>query len=114
MRVNLTIATALIAILSWSATAPGAETSHEQRRADGARVEIDDFAFHPRRLNVGRGTRVVFANRDGTAHTATRRGSFNTGRIRPGRSAALRFGRSGTYAYHCSIHPFMHGKIVVR
>ncbi len=55
----------------------------------------------------------MFGNRDRVAHTATRRGSFNTGRIRPGRSVAVRFSRRGVYAFHCMIHPFMHGKIVV-
>jgi len=56
----------------------------------------------------------VFANRDRVAHTATRRGSFNTGRIRPGHAVAVRFSRRGVYAFHCTIHPFMRGKIVVR
>jgi plastocyanin len=25
----------------------------------------------------------------------------------------VRFTQKGTFAYHCTIHPFMHGKIVV-
>ena len=48
-----------------------------------------------------------------TAHTATDKGAFDTGRIKPGHSVSVRFGHKGTFSYHCSIHPFMHGKIVV-
>ncbi len=77
-------------------------------------MDISGFAFHPHALRVKRGTKVVFANSDSTAHTATRRGSFNTGHIRPGHSITVKLRRAGVYAYHCTIHPFMHGKIVVR
>jgi plastocyanin len=108
------VAALLIALLA-SATAPAAG-SHERLPLESstARVNIREFAFHPRKLTINRGTKVVFANRDTTAHTATRAGSFETGRIRPGHSAAVKFKHSGTFAYHCSIHNFMHGKIVVR
>ncbi len=77
-------------------------------------VEIDHFAYRPPTLTVAAGAKVVFHNSSGTAHTATRRGSFDTGTIRPGRSVSIRFNSPGTFAYHCSIHPFMHGKIVVK
>jgi plastocyanin len=91
-----------------SAGAPTAQASR------AARVVINHFAFHPPTLRIGAGSRVVFSNTSGTAHTATRRGSFNTGHIKPGKSVSIRFTQRGTFAYHCSIHPFMHGKIVVQ
>lgn len=78
-----------------------------------ATVNIRDLAFHPGTLTVPRGTKVVFANRDSVTHTANRKGSFATGRIAPGKSVSVRFSSSGVYAYHCTIHNFMHGKIVV-
>jgi plastocyanin len=76
-------------------------------------VDIDHFAFHPPTLRVAKGTTVAFVNSSNTAHTATRAGSFDSGKIQPGKSVAIRFAQKGTFAYHCSIHPFMHGKIVV-
>lgn len=79
-----------------------------------ARVGIDHFAYHPGTLRIARGTRVVFTNESGIAHTATRAGSFDTGAIPPGGSVIVRFTHRGTFAYHCKIHPFMHGKVVVR
>jgi plastocyanin len=77
-------------------------------------VDINHFAFHPPTLTIGVGSKVVFSNTSGITHTATRNGSFNTGRIKPGTSVAVRFAQKGTFAYHCMIHPFMHGKIVVQ
>jgi len=78
-----------------------------------ATVGIDGFAYRPPTLKVAKGSTVDFTNSSDVTHTATRAGSFDTGRIRPGKSVAVRFKQRGTFAYHCTIHPFMHGKIVV-
>lgn len=81
--------------------------------ASGARsVDINHFAFHPPTLHVMRGAKVAFTNSSDVAHTASG-GSFDTRKIAPGTSVAVKFGRRGTFAYHCKIHPFMKGKIVV-
>ena len=56
---------------------------------------------------------MVFSNSAGVAHTATDPGAFDSGRIAPGESFAVRFEHKGTFSYHCEIHPFMHGKIIV-
>ncbi|HUC08139.1 MAG TPA: cupredoxin domain-containing protein [Solirubrobacterales bacterium] len=76
-------------------------------------VTIDNFEFTPQTLRIDKGTRVAFSNSSGTAHTATDKGAFDTGRIKAGKSAVVRFQQKGTFAYHCKIHPFMHGKVVV-
>ncbi len=77
-------------------------------------VRIKNFEFLPGNLQVSKGTRVVFSNTTaGTAHTATDKGVFDTGRINGGKSVEVRFTQKGTFSYHCKIHPFMHGKIVV-
>jgi plastocyanin len=109
----------LFAVTLWlladSALAPASTKAPPRTAARGSagKVQIRGFKFKPGTIHVRRGTKVVFSNSSGTAHTATRRGSFDTGVIRPGHAAAVVFGRAGTYAYHCTIHPFMHGKIVV-
>jgi plastocyanin len=76
-------------------------------------VGINGFAFHPPTLTIKKGTTVNFTNSSKVTHTATRGGSFNTGRIKPGKTISVRFNQKGSFAYHCSIHPTMHGKIVV-
>lgn len=78
-----------------------------------AAVTIPGFKFQPATVTVQRGSKVRFSNASGTAHTATRNGSFSTGRIKPGKAATVTFGSRGSFAYHCAIHPFMKGKVVV-
>jgi plastocyanin len=75
-------------------------------------VQIKGFAFKPATIEVNRGDRVTFANGSGVTHTATG-ASFDTKRIAPGKSATVKFGKRGTFAYHCKIHPSMKGKVVV-
>lgn len=77
-------------------------------------VSIKGSAFRPATLTVNRGTRVAFANGDNVSHTATKGGAFDTKQIAPGKSAVVRFNQKGTFAYHCKIHPFMKGKVVVK
>jgi plastocyanin len=82
--------------------------------ASGAKsVSIVNFAFKPGTVKVKRGGRVTFANTANTAHTATHAGVFDTKRIQPGESETVKLERRGTFVYHCKIHPFMKGKIVV-
>ncbi len=110
------IAVGLVAVGALVLTAStGAKPSPSaSSSAARATVKIKGFKFKPPTLRIRRGTRVVFVNRDGAPHTATRRGSFDTGTLRRGQKAAVRFRKRGTYRYICTIHPFMRGKIVVR
>ncbi len=91
------LAVALVA----AALAAGSDHRRADRRAKAVRVEISEFSFHPHTLHVAPGTRVVFANGDPTAHTATREGSFETGHIQPGHSVTVRLG-SARCAPGCS------------
>jgi plastocyanin len=101
------VAAALVASDGGAASGPAAHAS-------GAKtVDINHFAFHPPTLRIQKGGKVTFANSSDTAHTATRAGSFDTGHIKPGKSVTVEFSQKGTFAYHCEIHPFMKGKIVV-
>lgn len=104
----ITLAVALSASQAAPAAAPGPARASASRT-----VTVKNFEYAPRNLQVGKGTRVVFSNASGTAHTATDKGAFDTGRIKGGKSVAIRFQQEGTFNYHCKIHPFMRGKIVV-
>jgi plastocyanin len=39
--------------------------------------------------------------------------AWDSGPVTPGASFSMTFTQPGTYAYHCSFHPFMHGTVVV-
>jgi plastocyanin len=79
-------------------------------------VTIERFAYDPSPLHVDAGTKIVFDNEDGSiTHTATaKNGSFDTGDIKVGTTKSVVIEKPGVYKYYCTIHPFMHGKIVVR
>jgi plastocyanin len=99
----------------WNAGADAHGQAHGATAAasGAATVEIADFAFKPATVRIAKGSSVRFANSSGVKHTATRAGSFDTGRIKPGRSVTIRFAQKGSFPYHCTIHPFMKGKVVV-
>ncbi len=106
--VVLAFGLALAGIWGGSAAAGGVA-----RTSRVASVDIDKFAYHPPTLKIAPGSTVAFSNASGVTHTATRKGSFSTGLIKPGKSVSVRFKKTGTFAYHCTIHPFMHGKVIV-
>jgi LPXTG-motif cell wall-anchored protein len=92
---------------------PGArgQTAHA---ASDTTVTIADFSFTPASITIHVGDTVTWTNHGPSAHTATaNNGNFNTGVLQKGRSASHTFNTAGTFSYICSIHPFMHGTIVV-
>jgi plastocyanin len=79
------------------------------------RVSIHNFAFGPARLEVSRGTRIIWTNTDSDPHTVTSdKGVWASDALDTGDHFARVFKQAGTFPYHCSIHPFMHGTIIVK
>jgi plastocyanin len=75
---------------------------------------ISDFQFSPATITVHVGDTITWSNAGPTDHTATARdGSFDTGVLKKGTSGSHTFTATGTFAYYCTIHPFMHGTVVV-
>jgi plastocyanin len=78
------------------------------------KVEIVNFAYGPDPVRVQAGGKVIWQNMDSTPHTATAEdGSFDTGALDEGKLKSETFKQAGTYAYHCEIHPEMHGTVEV-
>ncbi|MER6459119.1 cupredoxin family copper-binding protein [Streptomyces sp. NPDC001228] len=98
--------------MSMPKNAPAAPTAP----VAGTAVAIKNFAFAPAALKVKAGTTVTWTNQDTDAHTVTSSGSGG-----PLHSAALNtratyrytFTKPGTYAYLCTIHPFMTATVEV-
>ncbi len=103
-----------LSLLGVLAVQSGSASGHATATASATKkVDINNFAFHPATIRVKRGGKVAFTNSSNVTHTATRAGSFDTKQIKPGTTKTVSFGKRGTFAYHCSIHPFMKGKVVV-
>jgi plastocyanin len=80
------------------------------------------FSPNPFTISLADGGDVKWGNNDrgsgygsnGTTHTITADDvSFNSGNIAPGGTFTHTFVATGTFTYHCSIHPTMHGTIQV-
>ena len=78
-------------------------------------VEIHNFAYQPADLTVNAGDTIVWKNTDIVSHTVTAAdGSFDSGEIKAGKSWKLLAKKTGTFAYACSPHPNMRGKLTVK
>jgi amicyanin len=78
-----------------------------------AKVSITNFAFDPAAVTVKVGATVTWTNNDIVAHTVTFTDVANSPVLNRGDHFSRTFTKAGTYAYICSIHPFMHGTVVV-
>ena len=78
-------------------------------------VQIRNFAFVPAVVTVKAGTTVTWTNADEDPHTVTATGkAFHSVALDTGGKYSFTFTRPGEFAYFCSLHPHMMGKIVVR
>lgn len=85
-----------------------------QPRGGPSRVRIIDNAYRPRTMTVARGTVVRWVNLGNNDHTITANTDrWGSGALAPGEAFHRPFRRTGTYRYHCTIHPSMRGRIVV-
>jgi plastocyanin len=84
--------------------------------APGATVKIGNFSFGPTALTVSPGTTVTWVNGDDTPHTvvAADTRTFRSKPLDTDERFSFTFNQPGTYAYFCSLHPHMTGKIIVQ
>src|SRR6476619_176069 len=106
---NIWVAIALAAAV----LAAGAPASQGAPAAD-AKVQIDQYAFLPQRITVKPGTTVTWTNDDDDSHTvASSSKLFKSKALDTGDKFSFTFTTPGTYAYVCSVHPYMTGAVVV-
>ncbi len=83
-------------------------------RASATSATIAQFAFSPATVSVASGQSVTWTNADPVQHTATSDSpGWDSGPLSPDGTFTTTFTTPGTYAYHCNIHPFMHGTVIV-
>jgi plastocyanin len=82
----------------------------------GDAVTVKNFAFSPAVLKVKVGTTVTWTNQDTDAHTVTSAGSggpLKSATLATRATYSYTFTKPGTYAYLCTIHPFMTATVEV-
>lgn len=92
-----------------------AQDSEEVFIAPGASDPNNADAFVPPQISVSSQENIVsWTNEDSTEHTVTADdGSFDAGPISPGDTFENAFDSPGEFGYHCAIHPFMTGVVIV-
>ena len=82
--------------------------------APGAGDPNNDQSFDPPQISVPTGGIVSWTNDDSIQHTVTSdEGLFDAGPISPGDTFENVFDSAGEVGYHCAIHPFMTGRVMV-
>jgi len=105
----LSIGTAVVALaaLTGSASVAAATTAHTTT------VTLKHISFVKENVRIHAGDKVRWVWKDPTVpHNVT----FRTRHSKTQQTGtySLTFKRAGTFTYHCTIHPGMNGKIVVR
>ena len=92
--------------------APGASSKATE-------VTIKTFLFDPKDVNVNAGSEVTWTNLDDIRHTITLgqrgdpTGDLDMSLDGVGAKTTFTFTKSGTFPYHCTIHPGMDAEVVV-
>jgi plastocyanin len=78
-------------------------------------VAITSTGFSPSSITIKAGDTVRWTNQDNTTHDAMSddHTSWGSPNLPPGKVWSHIFGQSGTFGYHCHIHPEMTGTIQV-
>ena len=119
-RIVISAAAATLAAAALAAATGGAATAPAGTKANPIRAKANASAgFTPRRITARPGARVFFKNVDHLTHNAAEDVLSGKPRFSSGKPKTTNFSfvaptKPGTYVYHCQIHGFMHGTLVVR
>ena len=90
-----------------------------EHAADSA-CRIDKSCFSPANTTIKEGQSVTWYNADSVAHSIVgsnqnygSSGIVSSGIINPGESYSTGFETSAYFSYHCVIHPWMQGMVIV-
>ncbi len=120
------IAVVVLAVGGWviydrhktnSNTNNSSSNSSQSVTSTGA-ITIKNMMFTPSQISIQKGGTVTWTNNDSTTHTVvddlSNVGGPSSGDIQPGSTYSFTFNKTGSFQYHCSIHPSMRGTIVVK
>lgn len=118
LGVTLVAATIVVAVIvggsgDGSVQAKSGASAGSATAAD--RIDITNFRYSPNPVEVKAGAKVTFVNNDTAPHTGTSKddGVFDTGLLQKGEEKSVTIDTPGTYAYICTVHPFMKGTMEV-
>ena len=81
--------------------------------------EVNDNCYVPSLIVIEKGKQVTWVNEDSAFHSVTSgfytapTELFDSGYLDPFESYTLTFDETGIYDYHCTLHPWMEGQVIV-
>ncbi len=81
--------------------------------------EENDRCYIPSLIVIEKGKQVTWVNEDSAFHSVTSgfydspTDLFDSGHLDPFESFTLTFDETGIYDYHCTLHPWMKGQVIV-
>jgi plastocyanin len=112
IRKSVPVASLAVMTVLFLTVSPIVTASAQQAAA--VEVKIDNFSFGKQAQTVPVGTTVTWTNRDDIPHTVVSTdGVFKSKVLDTDEKFSYTFAKAGTFAYFCSLHPKMTGKIVV-
>jgi amicyanin len=93
---------------------PAGQMAAADPATSAGEVGIANFKFTPATVTIKVGDTVGWTNHDDIGHTVSFAGpGINSKVLQRNDHFSHAFDAPGTYTYICSIHPFMHGTVVV-
>lgn len=88
----------------------------QQQETPAMKIVIEGSAFKKQELTIAVGTTVRWENKDSMSHTVTSDSgnTLDSTTLSTGETYEHTFNETGTFDYHCSIHPSMTGTIIVK
>lgn len=121
VAVVIAVGAVLIVTLTGDSTGSGTTSASDSGGIQGGKgktvkIDIANFEFDPKAITARAGSKVAWTNQDSAAHTATATsgGAFDTGTLAQGKTGSATLSKPGTYAYMCTIHPFMKATLTVK
>jgi plastocyanin len=93
-------------------TSDGVGSGSADPEPGDAVVDLVGLEFEPRTIQVPVGKRVLWQWTDSIVHNVVS-DDFASSKALAGGTYAVRFDRSGTYPYRCTLHTGMDGTVVV-
>jgi plastocyanin len=113
MRTTLRLLLPAFAVLVLAACSGGGDNPADATPVKASEVVAKDMRFDPAAIEVPAGTTVTWTFQDGSVpHDVTGDG-WKSGKAQSKGSYRHTFDRPGTYAYRCTLHNGMKGRVVV-
>jgi amicyanin len=90
-------------------------SSQDNIQTSATAVTIQNFAFSPADLKIKKGDTVTWTNEDSAPHqiASDTTGKFQGPSFSKGQTYSFTFNDTGTFPYHCVIHPMMKATVTV-